>query len=429
MKSNALSFGMLVALVTGNMIGSGVFLLPASLAQYGWVGLLGWTLTAFGALFLALTFAEYAKSYTAVGGPYAYCRDAYGDFIGFQTAYNYWLALWVGNAAAVVAFVSYLAVFFPIILKQKWLSLTISLGTIWFLTLVNLMGVAFAGILQMVTTVLKILPLLLIAIFGFHQVDLVNMEPTTGNHMNWAALSQAGALTLWSFLGVESATVPSEYVENPHKVIPRATVLGVLITMTVYLSSAFVVMGVLPSATLQASTAPYADAALKLFGHWGQLFVGFGAAVATFGSLNGIILLQGQIPYAASLDGLFPRVFSSVTRSGSPKGGLLISACCISILILLRYQDSLVNQFTFIIKLATFATLIPYLFSSIGLMIFYRAKLSWQRVVISMIAFCYSLWAVIGSGEEIVYLGTIVIFMGLPVYFWIKRDEKALADR
>lgn len=428
MKKNTLSLSMLVALVTGNMIGSGVFLLPSSLASFGVVGLLAWFLTACGALTLALLFAEFSRTYVAVGGPYAYCRDTFGDFIGFQTAFNWWLALWVGNAAIVVAFVSYLSVFFPIILKSKLIALAISLGTVWLLTFVNILGVGCAGFMQLVTTVLKVTPLILIGILGLPFVDLSHFAVhSSGNsHLSFQTISSAAFLTLWSFIGLESATVPAENVENPHKIIPKATIIGVVLTMVAYLLSAFVVMGTVPMEELMLSSSPYADAALNIFGKWGQWLVAIGALAASFGALNGCILLQGQIPYAAAKDGLFPRIFLRQNANGVPQLGLVISSMLISALLCFRYTDSLVDQFTFIIRLATFATLIPYLFSSIGLLIYFRDALTVKRVLVGAISFLFSLWAVIGSGADVVYLGGIVFFMALPMYFWIKRDETVL---
>lgn len=425
MNKNNLSLFMLVALVTGNMIGSGVFLLPSALASYGVVGLMGWALAAFGALILALIFSEYAQHFVAVGGPYAYCREAFGDFVGFQTAFNWWLALWVGNAAIAVAFVSYLSVFFPIIVTSKILSLVIAIASVWVLTAVNLLGIGYAGFMQSLMMIFKIMPLFLIGFWGLGYIHLDYLRTGVAPHakVGFDTLSQAAFLTLWSFIGVESATVPADNVKDPHKAIPRATIIGVFLTISAYLLSALVVFGTVSPEQLMMSTAPYADSALNIFGPWGQKLVAFGAMAASFGALNGCILLQGQIPYAASKDGLFPKLFMKKSSTGIPYTGLVLSSMLISILLCFQYTDSLVDQFTFIIKLATFATLIPYLFSSIAMLMYFRGRLTIKRWLVGALGFLFSLGAVIGSGAEIVFLGAVVFFGALPIYFWIKYNE------
>src|SRR5579864_3679729 len=161
-----LGLWILTALVSGNMIGSGIFLLPAALASYGSISLLSWGFTAFGAICLALVFAKLSSILPRTGGPYAYCREGFGDFVGFQIAYNYWVALWVGNAAIVVALVGYLSYFWPELATNLLLSFFVKVGIVWLLTFINCIGVRRAGALQLVTTVLKILPLILVTLFG-----------------------------------------------------------------------------------------------------------------------------------------------------------------------------------------------------------------------------------------------------------------------
>lgn len=155
---------MAIALVVGNMIGSGVFLLPASLAAFGSASLLAWVLTSTGALLLALVFARLGRAYPKTGGPYAYARRAFGDFVGFQTAWGYWIAVWVGNAAIAVAFVSYLGYFWPALTDTALLAAGVALAAIWLLTAVNVRGVRQGGWVQAVTTVAKLTPLVGLAV-------------------------------------------------------------------------------------------------------------------------------------------------------------------------------------------------------------------------------------------------------------------------
>ncbi|MFA1547908.1 amino acid permease [Actinomadura chokoriensis] len=429
-----LGLWMATALVVGNMIGSGVFLLPSSLAGYGPISLIAWVFTAAGAILLALVFARLSRAYPRTGGPYAYARRAFGDFVGFQTAWGYWIAVWAGNAAIAVAFVGYLAHFWPQLGDDKVLAAAVGLAAIWLLTAVNAYGIRQGGAVQVATTVIKLVPLLLIAVGGLFFVKSANFgEFNAGGGSAFSAVTAAAALTLWSFIGLESATVPAEDVENPQKTIPRATVAGTAVTALVYVLGTVAVLGLVPAAALATSTAPFADAADAAFGGWAADLVAVGAAISAFGALNGWILLQGQIPLAAARDGLFPRAFARTGRGGTPVVGLVVSSVLVTGLMLMNYNASLVDQFTFIILLATLTTVIPYAYASLAELVLLatdRAAFSGRRLtrdaVIALLAFGYTVWAIAGAGYEVVYKGTLLIFAGMPVYAWLKyRDQRA----
>jgi APA family basic amino acid/polyamine antiporter len=421
---------MATALVIGNMIGSGIFLLPGSLAGYGGISILGWVFTAAGAMLLALVFARLGRAFPHTGGPYAYSRRAFGDFTGFLTAWGYWIAVWVGNAAIAVAFVSYLGYFtaFEALNTDRLLAAAVAIGAVWLLTLVNLLGVRQGGWMQVVTTVLKFVPLLGLAIFGLFFIDPDNFGGfNTSGQSTFGALTAVAALTLWAFIGVESATVPAEDVENPRRTIPRATIIGTLITAVVYIAGTVAVMGILPAATLAGSGAPFADAADSAFGSWAGPIIAFAAVASAFGCLNGWILLQGQVPMAAARDNLFPKVFAKTTRGGAPIVGLIVSSVLITGLTVMNYNASLVDQFTFVILLATLTTLVPYVFSAAAqlmLLVTDRARFEGKRLAahatIASLALAYSIWTVAGSGYEVVYKGFLLLLLGIPVYLWMK---------
>jgi len=418
MKQQKLGLWMLTALVTGNMIGSGIFLLPASLAAYGSISLLSWIVTAMGALLIALVFAKLANVMPLIGGPYAYCREAFGDFVGFQMAYNYWIALWVGNAAIVVALTGYLSFFWPLLAKNALWSCLVSISLVWLMTFINILGVRHAGFFQLLTTILKLIPLLLIALVGIFYI-----------HPHFlSAFSGAATLTLWSFIGLESASVPAGHVDNPNRTIPKATILGVIIATVVYILSSIAVMGVMPLTELAHSNAPYADAANIMFGPIGSTLVAIGAVISCLGALNGWILLQGQIPLAAAQDKLFPSIFLKKSENGTPIVGLVISSVLISVLLLTTLNHSLVKQFTIIILLATLASLIPYFLTTMAeLVIFFKYPNLFKKgrklfgsVAIAILAGIYSFWVIIGSGKETVFYGTLLLLSSAPVYVWMK---------
>jgi APA family basic amino acid/polyamine antiporter len=295
------------------------------------------------------------------------------------------------------------------------------------------MGVRTAGRVQLITTILKLLPLLAIGTAGFlafKAANLVPLNPTSESLPS--AVTATAALTLWAFLGLESATIPSAGIANPRKTIPRATVYGTLVTAAVYIAGCTAVMGIIPRDALTLSTAPFADAARHLWGPFGAYAVGFGAAVSCFGALNGWILLQGQWPLAAARDNLFPKVFSQTTRKDIPVKGLVLSSVFVTALVLTNYTRGLVEQFTFIILLATLATLVPYVFATMSLIMLriknpeeFGPRVRRGSCLLAILAFLYSLWAIGGSGTETVYWGFLLLMGGVPVYVWLKwRQSK-----
>ena len=420
---------MATALVVGNMIGSGVFLLPASLGPFGGVSLLGWLVTSAGAILLAVAFARLARMLPRAGGPYAYTRAGFGDFPAFLVAWGYWVSVCAGNAAIAVALVGYLGVFVPLLSASPTAGAIGAVASVWLLTWVNARGVREAGSVQLVTTVLKLAPLVAIGTVGLVFLEWRNFTPfNVSGDSTLSAVSATAALTLWAFLGLESATIPAEEVERPDRTIPRATVIGTVIAAVVYVLGTVGVMGVLPPATLAASTAPFADAASAMWGPWAAGLVAAGAAVSCFGALNGWILLQGQLPLAAAVDGMLPPVFGRLSQRGTPVPSLVISSVLVTAIVTTNYTKGLVAEFTFIILLSTLAVLVPYVFSTLALAriaLRDRAPADRGRIpgiaVVAVLAFAYSAWAIVGTGREIILWGCVLLAAGVPVYVWMGR--------
>jgi APA family basic amino acid/polyamine antiporter len=423
------------SLVVGNMIGSGIFLLPASLGPFGGISIVGWLVSAAGATLVALVFARLSRIWKKSGGPYTYTREGFGDFAGFLVAWGYWISIWTTNSAIAVAFVSYLTFFWSDLETNRVLACVVGLSTIWLLTGVNVIGVHSAGVVQLVTTILKLIPLLAIAIFGLGYVDTANFVPfnaTGGSTLS--AIVATVTLTLWAFLGLESGTTPAEHVHDPERTIPRATMLGTFLSAAVYILGTVAVMGVIAPAVLAKSTSPFADAARIMWGDWAGYVVATGAIVSCFGALNGWLLLQGQIPFAAARDGLFPEVFGRVSKYNTPAHALVISSVLASLLLVLNFNASLVELFTKIILLATLHTLIPYSFCTMAEIMMRRKDpkrfaggLSMAVVVLSILAFLYSFVAIVGAGQETVYWGFLPLIAGVPVYVWVNSRRSAEA--
>jgi len=422
---------MLTALVVGNMIGSGVFLLPSSLARIGSISVFSWCITAVGAMLLALVFARLSTLFPKTGGPYVYCREGFGNFVGFQVAYNYWVYMWVGNAAIAVAFTGYLTTFWPELAHNNLLAFFVTAGAVWLFTLVNIIGVHLAGVVQLVLTILKFLPLIIIAIVGIFFIDMHNLAYfNVSGESNFSALSSGAMLTLWAFLGMESASIPADEVIDPVKNIPRATIIGTAVTALVYILSTIAIMGVIPIPELRNTAAPFADLAGIIFGGWGRFAMGAAAIISCLGALNGWILLQGQIPLAAAKDELFPKKFAQLSKRRAPVFGILLSSAFVTVLLALNFNKNLVDQFTFIISLATLAAIIAYLYTTVAEFVIYvkypekveRGKIV-KSLTISALAFVYTFWAMISAGQEIIFYGAILMFTSIPIYGWMEWQK------
>ena len=423
-RAPAIGFWMAVALVMGNMIGSGIFLLPASLASYRGLGIVGWIVSAFGAMALALVFARLAGLDPAAGGPYAYTRQAFGDLPAFLVAWGYWISMWTALGALAVAFVGYLDPFIPALVRSPPAAALLALATVWLLVGVNVLGVRTAGWVQLGTTVLKILPLVGVGIAGlihFEPAHFALAQPDGGSAL--ASVPAVVTLTLWAFLGLESATVPAGSIRDPDKTIPRATVVGTLLTAIIYVGSTVGVMSVIAPTALGQSSAPFADAARALGGGGAAAAVALGAAISCFGALNGWVLLVGQLPMAVARDGLFPRVFGRMSSRGTPAAGMVIGASLTTALVAMNYTRGLVDLFTFMILLSTLNTLIPYTFSSLAVFLLRPARLplSTGMSTIAALAFIYSFWAIGGAGADTVYYGFLLLVAGLPVFVLMRR--------
>jgi len=423
-KSKQIGLWTATSLVIGNMIASGLFMLPATLAIYGGISLVGWLISGAGAICLALVYSWLSKLQpSATGGPYAYTREGMGTFPAFLVAWGYWISVWCTNAAIAVAFVSYLTAFIPALGCNPFLSIGTGLSAIWFLTWINTKGIREAGLVQIITTILKLAPLLVITIGGLFYLNADHFIPfNVSSQSNLSAITSTTTLTLFAFLGLECATIPSGNVKNAEKTVSRATIIGTLLTTFIYIAGTVAVMGLIPPSILQDSQAPFADAAASIWGEEARYLVAGGAVISTFGALNGWILIQGQMPMAAARDHLFPRIFAKENKNGTPAIGIVISSLLISVLMSLNFSRTLADTYTFMVLLTTLTVLVPYLFSIISFVMIAskRETLSGFKLVIAVFAFLYSMWAIIGAGEETVYWGFVLLMAGLPFYAYIQ---------
>lgn len=427
MSKKKLGFWTSSSLVVGNMIGSGIFLLPATLASFGSISLIGWIISALGAAALAFVFIEFSKMLPGTsGGPYVYSRNGLGDLAGFLVAWGYWISIWCVNAAIAIAVVSYLGVFFPVLQDNNVIAISVGLAIVWSVVWINTRGIREAALLSLITTILKITPLLAIGIFGLFYLKMENFTSFNISGLtDIQAITQAATLTFFAYMGIECATIPSGDIENPKRTIPRSTYFGLGVVALVYILGTTSLMGIIPPDELQYSQAPFADAAAIIWGPWAENLVALGAIVSTLGALNGWILVQGQIPAAISRDKLFPKLFAKENKNGVPAIGIILSSVLISILMIMNYAKGLVAAFKFALLLSSMTALIAYLFTSVSYVIITAKKegVSTEfklKATLAFIAFVFSIWAIAGSGMEIVYWGFLLLIGGLPVFVWMK---------
>ncbi|MEA3134489.1 MAG: basic amino acid/polyamine antiporter, family, partial [Gammaproteobacteria bacterium] len=288
-RPHLLGFWMCVALVVGNSIGSGVFLLPASLAQYGLNSVIAWGFTACAAILLAIVFAQLSRAYPQAGGPYAYVHLAFGPFAAFIVAWGYWISIWVGNAAISTGAVSYLTPLMPWIGSEPGASAAVTLLFLWILTAVNIYGIKASGWVQSVTTVLKVLPLLAISALGLFSVRSATVAAAASIPLSVSQTTAAATLTLWALLGLESATIPASKVRDPGRTIPMATLLGTVLTALICIIACTTVLLLVPPAALAKSNAPFVDLAAIFWGASAGKLVAVFATISGLGALNGWI--------------------------------------------------------------------------------------------------------------------------------------------
>ncbi|KRB31910.1 MULTISPECIES: amino acid permease [Mesorhizobium] len=446
-SSHARSLGVVTcsALVVGNIIGSGFFLSPAALAPYGYVALIGWVLMAGVAICIALLFARLARILPSVGGPYAYARQAFGPQAGFIVAWTYWISMWVSQPAIAITFVGYLGVFFPGIGQSRLLSTAIGLAAIWAVALVNIRGVRSAAILQNIMVGMKLVPFIAIGSIGLFWVspatlalppDLPAGAGGSGPLSTLFAIASVMPLIMFAFLGIESSTVPADNVRDPARTIPRATILGTLICAAIFILCTVTVMGVVPRATLAASSAPFADAARLMWGDWAGDVLAAAVIFSSLAALNGWTLVMGQVPLAAARDGLFPPIFARLSRSSTPAAGIAISLVLSSLMLLLQASGltALVGVYRELINLSTTAEMVPYAFCAAAettLLASLARPGPWADrpfTLISLIAFTFSLVTIYGGGAAAGLWTMILTMIGIPVYAMMTRRQPPRDD-
>lgn len=434
-----IGFWTCLALVIGNTIGSGIFLIPAALAPFGWNAIYGWAITIGGALCLAYVFASLARLMPAAGGPFDYIAAAFGPMAGFFVMWSYWISQWVTNAAIAIGLVSYMSPFAPEFFARPLVGPAIAIGIVILITCIAIRGVRAAGAVQITTTVLKILPLAAVILTVFivlgsgdsSAATSANVAPTA---IALPAIAGAAALALWPIQGFESGSVPASRVIDPGKTIPRAILVGTFVVGVLYILVTLAVFLLLPSDVAANSTAPLADLISSVWGTGaGQLVAAF-AMISALGALNGWVLLQAEVQLVLAERGLFPKIFARLNRAGMPVYAHLLGCALAVSLIAMNMSSGMIQIYTFIILLATVAVLVLYLAGALT-MLALLARGQAKGAVLTAAAglgTIYAVWSFYGAGLEASLWGAALLATGIPVYFVMRwrggssRTEEAI---
>jgi APA family basic amino acid/polyamine antiporter len=409
----------------GVMIGSGIFLLPTVLAPYGWISLLGWLLTCSGTIVLSLVLARLAGTTDHAGGPYAYVKESFGDLAGFLIGWGYWVGVVFGVTAIAVGFAGYMGSVFPIFAANSLTQALVAAAGIGMLTWVNVKGVSEAATVQLVMTILKIIPLIVIIGLGIIYGDIDNFPAFNPQGLPVTqALASTALLTMWAFIGIEAAVIATDDVENPKKTIPIAVVSAAVTVSCLYVGASIAIMFLVPSDVLALSESPFVDAASHM-GTGGALLIGIGALISTAGALNGNIFVMGQMAMAVAADGLAPAVIAKKNRGGAPAGVLIVSSVFSTALLVLNFTEGLVGAFSFLISMSTLSILAPYGLSAVA-----EFKRSWLSAKgwagVALLSVIYTLIAAAGSGWHVFFLGLGLFLLGIPLYKLFHPDIQKL---
>jgi arginine:agmatine antiporter len=419
-------------LVAGNMIGTGVFLLPVNLAQVGSIAIFGWVIATIGVAAIGLIFAKLGELKPSAGGPYAYARDFLGPYAGFQTNYVYWFGNWIGNVAIAVAATGYLAELIPG-LSAPTAGVIATAALIWLLTFTNILGPRVVGALEAWTMLLAVIPILAISLLGWMwfdpQIFLAGWNVSGNTDMQ--AVSRAASMALWAYMGIESASVSAAVIENPSRNVPLATLIGLGLAAVVYVLSSSVIMGILPNEQLRTSHAPFAEAARLAIGTPGVILISVCAVLKSIGSLGGWMMLVGQSAQAAARDGMFPRIFGKENANGVPGAGLVIVSVLMTIVLFATMSPTLADQFNRIVNIAVILIIVPYIYSVVAVVKVIHDNGLPRRVFLTykwlaIVAVIYCLWVILGGDQLTVVHAMVALLISVPLYpFFIRSMEQA----
>lgn len=432
-----ISLFMATMLVCGNMIGSGVFMLPATLAQISGplATMIAWVFTTIGSILIAISFANLGSKYPSTGGAYQYTKEAFGEFAGFLSAWLYWNGSWIGNAAIMVSIVSYCTALIPA-LQNPLVSIIFISVILWVITILNIVGVKQAGKIQSFVTVFKIAFFALFIIVAFLNFDSINLMPLAPEGKGLSTVSLAATSTLWGFIGLESSTITAGELKDPEKNVKKSTIYGLIISAIIYILISVGCMGAMSNSELAMSGAPLTDILTRDLGSGIGKILSIAVVICILGTTIGWILSTARVSFAAGEDGVFPKFFGKLSpKYGTPVNSLIIGSVLVNILLIMNYQKGMVSAFTFMTILATLSFLPVYLLTvAADIMLMFKdqknitLKIFIKKSIVPLLAFAYSIWTIYGSGAETVMWGFILMLLGIPFYIYNYHKNKDVSD-
>ncbi|HYF22291.1 MAG TPA: amino acid permease [Caulobacteraceae bacterium] len=411
MKQKTIGPVLATFLVAGNMIGSGIYLLPATLASVGSASLIGWMIACAGSLALGAVFATLARARPKADSLAGWVGEGLGPFFGFQASLAFLITNWIGIVAIALAVTGYAAWFVPILKEPVW-STAATLAVIWLTTGLNLTGARPVAGLGGLTLAIGLLPILLAIGLGAAAFDpaLFAASWNVSGRPLAEAVPASLVMVFWAFLGLECAALAGAVVREPEKNVPVATFAGVILAGAVYMAATAALMGAIPAADIARSTAPFADMVARVAGSGGGALVAACALVKTLGTVAGWILVNAEVSRSAAARGWLPRVMSGTRPDGVPARDILVTGVMMSAVALTTASPTLIGQFNTLVNVVVVLQLFVYLLACAALVRFLpelRARTGALAGLVLGGAFC--VWAIVASESQLLRVSVAIV--------------------
>lgn len=419
-----IGFWTVLSIVFGSQIGSGIFILPSTLAGYGKFGLYGWCTAGLGAILIAMVFAELCSRFPSTGGPYVYVKKVFGRIPGFFIGWAYWLVSSVSNTVLVISSISYLSPFLgnETALQCLFFETLLVLAIAW----INCRGVEFSGTMEFILSFIKFATFIIVPFILFPQFESSNIEMSE-QYMSMSSLKLVDIVTIfcfWGFIGVECATTPAESVINPSKTIPLAIVLGTFGVAVIYLINSAAVMGVVPHGTLETSAAPFVDAIEAVVGKNTSLLMSFIASIVCIGTLNAWVLTSAQISLGLANDGLLPKMFGMKNKSGAPQNSVLV--CCIGMIpiLVMTMDKTLAAQISNIIDFSVKTFVVIYMCCTLALLKILISEKKIFKTFLAIIALLFCIQILLDGSVKSLFISSMFFISGVVMLPYFKKQSK-----
>ncbi|MBP1744691.1 MAG: amino acid permease-associated region [Firmicutes bacterium] len=429
-----------IAVVMGQMIGSGIYMTPQGLAQLAnpKAAILAMVITGTGTLLLALCFAKMGEKMPASGSAVVYTKKAFGNLPAFFVGWSYWCGCWIANGAIILGGISYATYFFPILADNGLVKALICVCIIWLYTLINIRGIKHAGYINLFLTVVKLLPLLVFLVIAMPNFHIENLNTLSSPEVSGlSVLPVAIAYSLWSFTGFEGASMIAGEVKDV-KTVRLATIIGTGLVFILYLLLVVVAAGNMSQANLSASGSPFADIIYNITGgYWAGGFISLGVCISAFGCVGAWVLSSARVAFSLGEQKLFPDSFSKLhPEYRTPYFGLIINAILMSVVMFLGCLTNQGRIYNFLVLFATMSLLVFYAFGAASEIKLFATKTKAFNPItfikdsmLGLAAFAYAVYTIYGSGGDVVMYGFIFMMIGIPVYIYVQlKNEKVDLD-